>query len=286
MTSRRAVLSMDIEDWYHLEYMDAGQCDRTESMLDGLDNYTNLLDRHKIPSSFFVLGELVPRLSSTLVELRKRGHDIGSHGPDHVRPMTFGVEEFATQIRLCREQLQEITGGEVLGYRAPCFSLDRERLERLRESGFKYDSSRILFGEHPLYEVLDVEGFEPISPAIHRMGDFFEFQVSTQSVAGREIPVSGGGYLRIFPWLLMKQLLRRYLSRHQLYVLYIHPFELSTRPTPRLPQDTPRSSRLRFAHGRAGVGAKLERLIELLKANGFEFSTFASLRSDLLAGGT
>ena len=37
-----AVLSMDIEDWYHLDYFDSIECNKSYSMLDGLDNYCRI----------------------------------------------------------------------------------------------------------------------------------------------------------------------------------------------------------------------------------------------------
>ena len=55
---KRAVLSLDVEDWYHLDYFDRAECDTTSSLLDGLDAYIELIESLSIPSSFFVLGEI------------------------------------------------------------------------------------------------------------------------------------------------------------------------------------------------------------------------------------
>lgn len=277
-----AVLSMDIEDWYHLDYLPGKACDRTYSMLDGLDAYQQLLEVHRICSSYFVLGEVVQPLKKTLQQISERGHDIGTHGRGHVRPLTMDRGTFESEVRSCKHELEDVLGRPVLGYRAPCFSLDRERLDILVKVGFKYDSSRILFGEHPLYGKLDVAGFQERLPGIYSRGDFFEFEISTLHFAGRQIPVSGGGYLRIFPWAVMKRLLNRYLARQHLYVLYIHPFETSSRPNPVMPQGVSRSSRFRFSLGRGSVFKKLGALITMLKANGFEFTTFSALREKML----
>lgn len=282
VNTKYAVLSMDIEDWYHLDYFAGKDCDRTCSMLDGLNAYQELLDSHQIRSSYFVLGELVAPLKSTLRQFSERGNDIGSHGWAHARPLTIDTGSFETEVQFCKSELENALGRAVEGYRAPCFSLDRERLDILKKVGFSYDSSRILFGDHPLYGELDMHGFQERLPGIFCQDDFCEFQVSTLSVTGRQVPVSGGGYLRIFPWMVMKRLVKRYLMHQQLYVLYIHPFETSSHLKPNLPQGTSRASRFRFSHGQAGVLPKLDALIRMLKEHGFEFSTFSALREKML----
>ena len=139
MAMKYAVLSMDIEDWYHLDYLSGKACDRTYSMLDGLDAYQQLIESHRICSSYFVLGEVVKSLKKTLRQMSDRGYDIGTHGWGHVRPLTMGLRAFESEVQSCKHELEDVLGRPVLGYRAPCFSLDRERLDILMKVGFKYD---------------------------------------------------------------------------------------------------------------------------------------------------
>ncbi len=276
---KHAVLSMDVEDWYHLEYFRGKACDREYSMLDGLDRYLDALSRRNLPSSFFVLGDQAQKLKSRLRDLADGGHDVASHGWGHRRPLEMEPEVFTEELLRCRAELESIMGKPCLGFRAPCFSLDRTRLDRVREAGFKYDSSRIGFSEHPLYGDLDLSGFRQASDGVYSDDDFYEFEVSSQAVGKKQIPISGGGYLRIFPWALTKALLRRYLPEHSLYILYLHPFEMSERANPVYPQGTPALTRLRFATGRAGVRDKLNRLIDYLAEHGYAFTTFERLRN-------
>ena len=77
---KHAVLSMDIEDWYHLDYIK--NKNSNYKMLDGLDNYVKLLNDNNVHSSFFVLGEIADSIKSKLINLNNSGHDIGSHGWD------------------------------------------------------------------------------------------------------------------------------------------------------------------------------------------------------------
>ncbi len=277
-----AVLSMDIEDWYHLDYLSGNAGDRTHSMLDGLNAFQQLIEMHQIRSSFFVLGELVHTLKSTLRQISDRGHDLGIHGWNHLRPLTMDIQDFETGIRSCKHCLEDVLGRQVPGYRAPCFSLDRERLDIVQEAGFLYDSSRIQFGEHPLYGELNMDGFRELLPGVYRKGEFLEFEISTLRLAGKHIPVSGGGYLRIFPWIVVKKLIKHYIVSQQFYVLYIHPFELSSLSDPAMLRETSLASRFRFSIGRKKVFQKLNALIPMLRKHDFEFTTFSALREKLL----
>ena len=278
---KKVVLTLDVEDWYHLDYFDRHECDTNNSLLDGLDVYVDLLKSLSLPSSFFVLGEIAESKIDFFKGLVKSGHDVGSHGWNHIRPMTLGIDEFRADLHRSRLVMKEINGERGFGYRAPCFSLDRERLDIVRDSGFAYDSSRIDFGNHPLYGSIDMHGYDKLSEAVYRSGEFMEFEATTLSVLGKNIPISGGGYLRLFPWLLMKTLISQYLKENDLYVLYIHPFELSQLPVPAVPDSTTTLTKFRYSHGRNRVVDKITRLVELLRSNGYSFTTFSEIQKEL-----
>ena len=127
-----------------------------------------------------------------------------------------------------------------------------------------------------------MSGFKKCSSEVYRNEDFFEFQISTLPLGGKQIPISGGGYLRIFPWLLMKNLLSKYLKKEELYVLYIHPFETSSLPNPVYPEEASLANKVRFSLGRPSVFKKLSKVIKLLQENDYQFTTFANLRKKLM----
>lgn len=274
---RHAVLSMDVEDWYHLDYFSGLATDHSSSMLDGLDVYLSLLERHSIRTTFFVVSELAETLSGTLRAMAAAGHEIASHGVAHKRPLKMTVGDFADDLRQSKATIENVVQQSVEGFRAPCFSMDRPRLEQVRNAGYTYDSSRIDFTGHPLYGSLDVADFDAVSPGHAVQRGFHEFEVSTLPVLGKRLPVSGGGYLRIAPWAIMRPLIQAYTNRNPLYVLYIHPFELSTRPQPAAAARLSYPQRLRFGLGRAGVARKLDKLVRLLRNDGFTFVTFRDL---------
>jgi peptidoglycan/xylan/chitin deacetylase (PgdA/CDA1 family) len=156
LVNRYAVLSMDVEDWYHLDYFSGLSPERSSSMLDGLDVYLSLLERYSIRTTFFVLSELAEQLGGTLRAMAAAGHEIASHGVAHERPLKMTVDAFADDLRQSKVMLENVVQRPVEGFRAPCFSMDRTRLEEVRKAGYTYDSSRIDFTGHPLYGSLDV----------------------------------------------------------------------------------------------------------------------------------
>jgi hypothetical protein len=280
---KTVILSMDIEDWYHLDYFRHAACDRGCSLLDGVGVYRDLIAEAGVPSSFFIVGELIAGIAGTLRQLAVEGHDIGVHTWAHQRPMTMTTAEFAEDLAHSKRELENTLGRAVEGFRAPCFSMDRPRLELVRQAGYAYDSSRIEFGYHPLYGTLDMQGFSSPEPNIYRQDDFFEFQASTLGCGKKQIPICGGGYLRIFPWMAMKSLVGAYLKSQKMYAFYIHPFELSRKPLPPLPPGVPLRSRFRCSYGRKSVAGKLQAMIALLKRRGYRFTTFAAIRQELLS---
>jgi len=277
-----AVLSMDIEDWYHLDYFNGITSSSRYSYFDGINRYCDILNHHNIPSSFFVLGEIAESVAPILKEIFDEKFELGSHGFNHKRPITIPVKDFSRELIKSKDIIENIIGNSIEGYRASCFSIDRDRLNQVRKAGFKYDSSRIDFSTHPLYKTIDMDGYEKLQHNIYKYKNFFEFQVSTIPMYGRNIPVSGGGYLRMLPWILSEKLIQSYLEKGQLYTLYIHPFELSSKANPIFPSSTSWYNKIRFGLGRSTVSEKLSNLIELLKSNGYSFTTFSSLRKNLL----
>lgn len=269
-----AVLSMDVEDWYHLDYFKKEECDQSQSTLDGLDIYLDILDQYDIKTTFFIVGELVEILKDKIKLIQEKGHEICLHSHAHQRPLQLSLEDFRKDTLTGMSSFKEHTGIDVTGYRAPCFSLDRDRLEVLRELGFNFDSSKIKFDAHDLYGRMDLNGFEEESPVMYKQGNFYEFEASTVEVFGKSLPVSGGGYLRIFPWMLTKSLLKKYFKTDQHYFFYIHPFEFSKNYNITIPENTDLKTKIRFNQGRKSVENKMHKLIKLLKENNYKFVTF------------
>jgi polysaccharide deacetylase family protein (PEP-CTERM system associated) len=275
-----AVLSMDIEDWYHLDYLSGKNLNKSYSMLDGLTNYIDLLNKYDVKTTFFTLSELSDIAKESILYAVKCGHEIACHGKSHVRPILLDIDTFTKDIIEAKNKLSELIGKEVVGYRAPCYSIDRQRYDAVIRAGFKYSSSKIAFNEHPLYGKLELDDFEKPMQGIYSKDGFYEFELSTKKFMGRNIPVSGGGYIRILPWTFMKPMILGFLKHAEVYVLYIHPFELSNEKMPTVGK-TSFLTNLRARRGLGKVEEKIEQLIGMLKSKSFEIKTFSQVINDL-----
>lgn len=272
-----AVLGMDVEEWFHLDYFLDEKCDASQSTLDGIDIYLDILNQYQIKTTFFVVGEIVEKIENILNRIISEGHEIALHSFHHRRPLSMSLEEFKADTEKSIAIFKNKLNYDVKGFRAPCFSLDRERLDVLKNFGLRYDASKINFGNHELYGNLDVDDYQKITEDIFKKDDFYEFETSTVELFGKNIPVSGGGYLRILPWKLTQYLMSIFLKSKKNYFFYIHPFEFSKNYNITIPENTKAITKFRFNHGRKSVEKKMHKLIKILQKNKYEFVKFEDL---------
>ena len=275
-TNKIAVFSIDVEEWYHLEYFKNSKTDKNKSVMDGLHTFIKIVNKHNIKASFFIVGELIQTLKKTIKNLDIEGHDIGLHSYFHKRPVVQNINEFIKDTKDTISEMKSILPNNSFGYRSPCFAIDRERLDEVIKLGIKYDASKITQKEHPLYVSLDLDGFEKQERDIYKKNFFKVFEVSTIKFLGVNIPIAGGGYLRIIPWPIYIWLLKKYLKESTFINFFIHPFELSSMNFD-LPENTPYLTKFRYNYKRNKVEKRLNRIIELLKENDYNFKTFSQV---------
>ena len=275
-TNKIAVFSIDVEEWYHLEYFKNSKTDKKKSVMDGLHTFIKIVDKHNIKASFFIVGELIQTLKKTIKNLDIQGHDIGLHSYFHKRPVVQNINEFIKDTKDTISEMKSILPTNSFGYRSPCFAIDRERLDEVIKLGIKYDASKITQKEHPLYVNLDLDGFEQQERDIYKKDFFKVFEVSTIKFFGVNIPIAGGGYLRIIPWPIYIWLLKKYLKESTFINFFIHPFELSVMNFD-LPENTPYLTKFRYNYKRNKVEKRLNKIIELLIENGYSFKTFSQI---------
>lgn len=258
-------LSVDVEDYFHVEaFVDQIGRDQWETFPSRVHNncerILNLFERHGWRATFFVLGWVAERNPGLVREIAQAGHELACHSYAHRRVFSLRPEEFRDDLRRARGVIEDAAGVQIVGYRAPTFSIVRRSvwaLEILAEEGFLYDSS-IFPIRHDLYGFPDFPRFlQRIALPSNRA--IFEVPMSTVRMAGLNWPLGGGGYLRLLPMSYTSWAIRRlHRQDKQPFILYVHPWELDT--------DQPRlnggwKSNLRHYTGLAGMEARLEVLL-------------------------
>jgi len=115
----------------------------------------------RVKATFFVLGWIAERYPDLVRRIQKEGHEIACHGYAHQLVYTQSRDEFRQDVKRAKSILEDITGSEVIGYRAPSYSIRNKSqwaFEVLIEEGFKYDSS-IFPIRHDFYGMPDAPRF-------------------------------------------------------------------------------------------------------------------------------
>lgn len=109
--------------------------------LVGVPRLLDLLQRHRIRSTFFVPGYTAERYPRCVKDIAAAGHEIAHHGYLHEQPTALSREEEIEALDRGLDALERIAGVRPSGYRAPMWDLSWNTPELLAERGFLYDSS-------------------------------------------------------------------------------------------------------------------------------------------------
>lgn len=256
-------MTVDVEDFFHVSAFDKiikpQDWDQYQPRVDG--NTRRLLDifsRHGVKSTFFVLGWVAERYPELIKEIHAQGHEIASHGYAHRRATEQDRQTFLADVRRSKNHLEDLLGEAVIGYRAPSFSIGYSNewaFEVLAELGFSYSSSTYPV-KHDLYGTPDWPRF-----AYQRAEQIMEIPIPTLKMMGRQIPIGGGGYFRLYPYALTHYLVNKYLDKEkQPYSFYFHPWEIDA-GQPRL-NNASAKSRFRHYVNLQHTESKLDRLLQ------------------------
>jgi len=263
-------LSFDIEDWFQVENLRAKfppeTWDECESRVEkSTEKILDLLDKYNIKATFFVLGCIAERFPGLVKEIHSRGHEVASHGYGHVINYQLSREEIFHDIKKSKEILEGIINQEIIGYRAPNFSITEDVIDALEELGFKYDSSYHPFSKNKRYGQINTEK----ECIFHIRGDLIEVPMSVWKSKFFELSIAGGGYFRLYPYPLFETLALSYLKKNNYLIMYFHPWEFDP-DQPRV-KDIKFSYRFRHYVGLDRTYKKLGKFIEQSIRSGISF---------------
>jgi polysaccharide deacetylase family protein (PEP-CTERM system associated) len=227
------ILSVDVEDYFQVEAF-AGSVSRDSwsqwpsRVVANTQCVLDLFDEYNAKATFFFVGWIAEQFPHLVREVRSRGHELACHSYWHRTVYSLSPDEFRADTRQAKRVIEDAAGVEVLGYRAPSWSITKSclwALDILAEEGFTYDSS-IYPIHHDLYGVPGAKRF-PYTHACGNGMELREFPPATLRFAGTNFPVAGGGYLRIFPSAFTEHAFRTFeKSYRERVVVYLHPWEV------------------------------------------------------------
>ena len=260
----RNVVSVDVEDYFHVEAF-ADVVDRNQwgsypcRVEANTQRLLDLFDATGVKATFFILGWVAERYPGLVRQIVEHGHEPACHSYWHRLVYKLTPEEFRADTLRAKHCIEQAAGQAVYGYRAPSFSITTRSawaLDVLAELGFRYDSS-VFPVQHDVYGVPDA----PRGPFVVNTGSgpMTEFPLATFRFRnGPNLPVAGGGYLRIFPYWYTKMGVQQAWKEGLPVISYVHPWEVD----PEQPRLNGRfKSRLRHYTNLAKTEKRLRKLI-------------------------
>jgi polysaccharide deacetylase family protein (PEP-CTERM system associated) len=262
VTSGPLLASFDIEDWFHAENLKPSLTGADWHSLEARveRNTHELLDilaQAHAKATFFVLGWIARRHPHLVRYIAHAGHEVASHTDMHHQLHRLSRCELVADLARARDSLEQITGRQVLGVRAPAFTITDEALDCLVEARYWYDSSYYAFRLHDRYGRLETH-INPEQPVVEVRPGLLELPMTRCVIGPVALPWAGGGYFRLIPYRLYRWGVARELKSRP-FMFYFHPWELDAEEVP--PPNLPRAMKFRAYVGRSRMRGHLRRLL-------------------------
>ena len=219
-----------------------------------LDVCLDFLEENNIKATFFIVAWIGKKFPEIIKCISDNGHEIASHALNHRRLDKLSNREIKSSLKKSKEILENISGQEVVGFRAPDFSLPQniEILDYMYEIGYKYDSSMVFTNLHDVYQ-----GPVKESNIFYFDNGLVEFPISNIIFFKLfSLPLGGGGYLRLYPTALT----RYFIKKSKSPIIYLHPYELAGKFPEKVSMNPYR--KFRHTYNIKNVAFKTKKIIE------------------------
>ena len=255
-------LTIDVEDYFQVSafasHIPRSSWDSIPCRIErNIDTILDLLCQSGAKATFFTLGWIAERYPVLVRRIVQEGHELASHGYEHRRASDQSYGAFLADIRLAKAVLEDQSGREVRGYRAPSFSVGPKNpwaFDCIAQAGYAYSSS-VYPIRHDHYGAPDSPRFaHEVRPGL------IEVPVTTVRMLRSNWPAGGGGYFRLLPYRLSRWSLRRVNEVDgRSAMFYFHPWELD----PEQPRVEGTGAKTRFRHyvNLQRMEARLRRLL-------------------------
>jgi peptidoglycan-N-acetylglucosamine deacetylase len=268
------ILGIDFEDWYHPELIKdhIKNVQKIPKVFKGIDTILDLLNKHDISATFFVVGELLEYAPELLDKIISNNHEIAFHTMHHDR---IDTPNFLNGFNDELEQFGKLTNNKSKGFRAPTFSLNEQSspvIEILEKHNYIYDSS-IIPAKTSMYgnPNADKKPYKISSQNLEhdsKNGKLWEFPLMVTKLLGKTIPAAGGFYLRTLPLRIIKNTIKKYEKEKIPACFYVHSWELTPELMPRIPLS--KKSNFITYHNIEKTLPKLDEILTSFKFTSFE----------------
>lgn len=222
------IMSVDIEDWFHLLETPIGSDvegwrQLPSRMEDPVRRIIALLQSTGRRATFYVVGWVAKEHPEIIQLIDEAGFEVACQSMNHTLVSGMTEREFYEDTRVAIDTIEQKVGKKVISYRAPGFSI----IERtafvwpiMVDLGIERDSSLFLpkSGHGGVRKLPALKPFKiEVSGKVIK-----EYPIVPFYKAGIQIPFAGGGYFRLFPYVAMN-----FFSKSSDYLMaYIHPRDL------------------------------------------------------------
>jgi polysaccharide deacetylase family protein (PEP-CTERM system associated) len=273
----RHAISIDTEDWYQsLINVDGPP---SEHFAGNVRKILDILAAREVRGTFFLLGLACRHAPQTVKAIADAGHEIQSHGFGHRDVDTMSADEFREDLLEAKKLVEDLTGKEVFGYRAPNFSINETTPwahDVLLETGHRYDSSIFPVKMRRYGQ----DGYPPEPRIIETRGGgrIVEAPVACFDWLGKRRPIGGGGYFRLWPYRMIRKAWRQLDRLGRPGVVYMHPSEFNPTEMSGYRDEVPWKVRFHQGLWRGRFAHKVDRLL-----GEFDFGSMEELLAPLLA---
>jgi len=171
--------------------------------------------------TFFTTGTVAETYPELLKEIANDGHEIACHYHYHNLMFNESNDEINSNLELAKTAIFKACGDEPKGFRAPVFSIPRDRVDifEVIEKHFLYDSSYVLYlNKYTKEEYLKNSPFT--------LNKLTEFPIVPKPFLNKKISVkSGGTFLRLFTKEMMKEVMIFNHEQGFVPLVYMHPYD-------------------------------------------------------------
>jgi peptidoglycan/xylan/chitin deacetylase (PgdA/CDA1 family) len=111
---------------------------------EGMPLLLDIYSEYNIKTTFFFTGKIAEKFPEVVKMILPYGHEVGCHGYSHEVKDGFDIlsqDRQVDHLKRAKDILEQISGEEIITFRAPALRVNKHTPEALIETGFKIDSS-------------------------------------------------------------------------------------------------------------------------------------------------